>query len=248
MNELKNLNYGRILILEKFGELINKVQLNKKLNIAVVGGSENEPEIIFLKKLNYQLEVKTFGIENNDFFLDLNKNDNEIPDINFDLVLCGQVLEHVWNTNSFVNNLSLLVSENTFLFVHCPKSNIHHGHTFYSSGYSEEFLLKIFSITDLNVFESGELGTPRLYTSIHLIKDWLNTEEIQNSKLNHKTWFSYLWNLNNKKPRMNKAYAKIKYLVSFRRVILSYILKNLNNESTEDKLIKTETYIFMHNL
>src|SRR5210317_1919625 len=77
MNELKKLNYGRILILEKFGELINKVQLNKKLNIAVVGGSENEPEIIFLKKLNYQLEVKTFGIENNDFFLDLNKNDNE---------------------------------------------------------------------------------------------------------------------------------------------------------------------------
>ena len=46
--ELKDTNYGRILILNKFEELILNLNLNKKICIAVVGGSKNEPELLLL--------------------------------------------------------------------------------------------------------------------------------------------------------------------------------------------------------
>ena len=50
-NELKNTNYGRILLLEKFEQLIKLVNTEKKLKIGVIGGSKNEPEIIIFGQL-----------------------------------------------------------------------------------------------------------------------------------------------------------------------------------------------------
>ena len=67
----------------------------------------------------------------------------------------------------------------TLTFIHCPKSNIHHGHTYYSAGYSKEFSKeKIFNNNIEVLIDYGEL-TLRLYTSIHLLKDWLNREALK---------------------------------------------------------------------
>tara|TARA_B100001996_G_scaffold382531_1_gene374610 strand:- start:1173 stop:1949 length:777 start_codon:yes stop_codon:yes gene_type:complete len=244
-NELKNTNYGRILLLEKFEQLVNFINTQKKIKIGIVGGSENEPEILLLEKLNIEYEITTLGIDDADYFLDLNKNNNNLPKLDFDLIVCGQVLEHIWNINNFVENIYSLMSTNTFVFLHCPKSNIHHGHTYYSSGYSKEFLKKVFTIENINIIESGELGTPRLYTSVHLIKDWLNTQEANSGKINYRTWFSFLWNLNNKKPKLRKYISVIKFRFSAKRILINLILKILKNENTDDKLVKTESYIFL---
>ena len=103
----------------------------------------------------------------------------------------------------------------TFAFIHCPKSNIDHGHTYYSAGYSKEFMLKIFS-NKIKLVECGELGTPRLYTSIHLLKDWITTREAISGKINYRTWFSFLWNLNNNKPKVRKFTKVIKYKFSYK--------------------------------
>ena len=51
------------------------------------------------------------------------------------------------------------MTEDTYSFIHCPKSNYHHGHTFYSAGYSKDFLKEIFK-NHAEIIDLGELGTP----------------------------------------------------------------------------------------
>ena len=242
-NELKNTNYGRILILQKFEELILNLNLNKNLSVAVIGGSKTEPELLLLGELGFKLDITTFGIENSDdVFFDLNE-ENNIESGDYDLLLCGQVIEHIWNINNFVKNIYKVMNPGTYAFIHCPKSNIHHGHTYYSAGYSKEFMLKIFS-NRINLLECGELGTPRLYTSIHLLKDWITTREAISGKINYRTWYSFLWNLNNKKPKIRKFNKVIKYKFSYKKFLLNAILRVLSNNQNDDKLVKSETFIF----
>jgi len=242
--ELRNTNYGRILLLNKFENLIKNLNLPKNLKIGVIGGSKNEPEVLLLNKLGFNLNITTMGIEEDDnIYFDLNLNNELSKKYEFDLVLCGQVLEHIWNINNFVDNLLSTLNKKTLVFIHCPKSNIHHGHTYYSAGYSKEFLIKIFENANINIHESGELGTPRLYVSIHLLKDWITAREAIEGKITFRTWYSYLWNLTNKKPKGNKNIQYFKFLLSYKRRLINFLLKTLSNTENEDKLIKSETYI-----
>ena len=76
-SRLKNTNYGRILILSKFEELVLNSNFKKDIKVAVVGGFNDEPELLLLKKLGYSLNVTTFGIEeSDDNFFDLNISNN----------------------------------------------------------------------------------------------------------------------------------------------------------------------------
>ena len=195
--------------------------------------------------MGFETDTYTFGIEDyDDYYLDLNLNNNEFPEKIFDLVICAQVLEHIWNAASFTDNICKVMTEDTYSFIHCPKSNYHHGHTFYSAGYSKEFLEEIFK-NKAEVIDIGELGTPRLYTSVHLLKHWINTEEAQTGKINYQTWFSYLWNLNNKKPNIKNIFKNIQYIFNINRLIINFILKGLTNDLSDDKLVKTESFIFL---
>ena len=82
-NELFNTNYGRILILKKFEEIILKCDFNKNLKVCVIGGSVKEPEILLLTKLGFNLNITTFGIEDtDDVFFDLNQT-NKIDNIEY---------------------------------------------------------------------------------------------------------------------------------------------------------------------
>ncbi len=246
--QLKNTNYGRILLLNKFEELISNHKLPKEIKIGIVGGSKNEPEVLLLEKLGYEMSLTTFGIEaEDDIFLDLNESNNQIEEYNFDIILCGQVLEHIWNVNNFVLNILLISNKETLVYVHCPKSNIHHGHTYFSSGYSKEFLVKIFDKENIIIHEFGELGTARLYTSIHLLKDWITTREAIKGKVTFRTWNSFLWNLNNTKPLGSNKIKYFKFLFSYRKLLINFILKILSNNENEDKLVKSETYILFQN-
>ena len=100
-SRLKNTNYGRILILSKFEELVLNSDFKNDIKVAVVGGFNDEPELLLLKKLGHNLKVTTFGIEeSDDNYFDLNISNNNLKQEYFDLILCGQVLEHIWNINS----------------------------------------------------------------------------------------------------------------------------------------------------
>ena len=243
-SNFSNTNYGRILLLDKFESLINQVNLNKNLKVGIIGGTHDEPEVILLEKMGFSLEKYTFGIEEyDDFFLDLNLSNTKFPKIDFDVIICAQVLEHIWNVKNFTDNIIKIMNKDTLTFINCPKSNYHHGHTYYSAGYSKEFLKEIFN-NRIEIIECGELGTPRLYTSIHLLKHWLNTEEATSGKISYQSWYSYLWNLKNSKPKIKNLIKNVVFTTSYRRILINFLLRGLDNNQNDDKLIKSESYIF----
>jgi hypothetical protein len=102
------------LISELKSEL-NKNKLdNRPLQIAIVGGSSQEPELALFPK---DSKVTYFGISKGLFdepfvYLDANFFPNELSSdyLNaFDIVICINVLEHLFSaTNGFANLCSLL--------------------------------------------------------------------------------------------------------------------------------------------
>ena len=87
----------RWAVVEVYNKLLQPYE--KQIHtIAVVGGARNEPELlIFQNKIG--LELHSFGIDSKTGiskfnYLDLNVAQDK-PDLQFDLILCSQVLEHV---------------------------------------------------------------------------------------------------------------------------------------------------------
>ena len=60
-NNLYNTNFGRILLLNRFENIITSLTLSKKLELAVIGGSKLEPEILLLNNLGYSINTTTFA-------------------------------------------------------------------------------------------------------------------------------------------------------------------------------------------
>jgi hypothetical protein len=123
-------NFGRVLVLAEFIHNINgKLPTNRQIKVAVVGGYKNEPEILVLNKLGYQTSVTTFGVEDSDVYLDLNSQKNSFRnfDMTFDLILCSQVFEHIWNHQLALRNIKRLMGEGSLIWLAAPASNHAHG-------------------------------------------------------------------------------------------------------------------------
>lgn len=92
-------------IANKFAKLvIPNLDLNSR--VAILGGSSSDAEVQIIKQYSPLIEFSVIGIENenldqNFIFLDLNTLMDERFLQSFDLVLCSQVLEHVWNHANF---------------------------------------------------------------------------------------------------------------------------------------------------
>ena len=170
-------NFARSLIIEEFMEFFKMTDLLKssQLNIAVVGGSSKEPELAVFKHLNIEVNLSIFGIDSKVEFLDLNTSNPNLPSSNFDLILCSQVFEHIWNYHEAIESLKKLMNEKTFLWISCPSSNRPHGLSFYfAAGLTESFLVNNLRHHDLKVEASGSLGSRRIYRSIHTLPTWLS--------------------------------------------------------------------------
>ena len=71
-----NYEYGRHLLLLSFKTFLEKSDLPKILNVSIVGGSSEEPELEVLKNLGYEINLTKYGIDDYDTFFDFNlKND-----------------------------------------------------------------------------------------------------------------------------------------------------------------------------
>ncbi len=171
-------NFGRVLVLVEFVAHIGGfLQTNRPIKVAVVGGYTNEPEILVLEKLGFQTSVTTFGVEDSDVYLDLNSQENVLEniDMTFDLILCSQVFEHIWNHQQAITNIKELMRGDCLLWLAAPTSNHPHGlPRYYSAGLTAEYLLKNLHEKGLVGIAWGNLGTPRNYRSIHTIPNWLN--------------------------------------------------------------------------
>ena len=155
----------------------NKFQI---LNVAVIGGSNDEPEILALRKLGLQVNVHTFGIDLNDTYLDLNlapELSTEVATV--DLILCSQVCEHIWNHEHFFCNIAHMGNHSRYIWLGAPASNRPHASPhFYSAGFTHDYLSLNLEFRKINVLNAGQIGSRRLYEST----------------LNSELWFSYLSN------------------------------------------------------
>ena len=149
--------------------------------ILVVGGGPGEPELRLFEQSSAEIffaGIDSDGSDKNFSYLDLNLEE-EIHGI-FDLVICNQVLEHLYNPNRAFANLERLVVPGGLLWITCPANNYRHGSPeFYSAGYSWEFLVRNLENTGFENIDSGELSSKRIYLYRHLLKIWPTEVQIQ---------------------------------------------------------------------
>lgn len=224
---LPDLSYGRHLLLIDFFNSIKDFQLPPKINVAVVGGGKYQDEIKVLTQMGFDVTVKVFGIEEEEVFFDLNVI-NELSNKEFfDLIICTQVLEHIWNHESFFKNLEKISSPKSILYIDCPKSNkVHMEPIYYSSGFTSSYLIKNLENNSFKILKSGELGGEVNYKSIHVTQSWYNKEAtLKRYRFNKKGFF-----------------YRIKHLSKLSNLGQFLVLRMNNNRQTEEFM--TQSYVF----
>lgn len=170
----QSISNAREILLCLFFEEFKNLSLKKGINVAIIGGSEHEPEISILRQLVPDFELSILGVDNlADTFLDLNTT-NQSDSERYDLILCSQVMEHVWaHGNAFIQFQKLL-SPGGYLWISCPASNRPHGSPdYFSAGFTSSFLINHAMQVNLNVQASGTCGSKRNYFAVHLLDNWL---------------------------------------------------------------------------
>lgn len=167
-------------IVKKFNNSISPFSAKIK-NVAVVGGTSREPELEFLNNAS-SASISILGIEpdpdcSNFTFLDLNLP-MSITTKKFDLVICSQVLEHLWDVKQGIQNLVSLTEPGGLIWIGCPASNYAHGSPdYYSAGYQPELIKRHLEDQDVKILELGVLGSKRYYYMTHVLQIWGSRRE-----------------------------------------------------------------------
>jgi len=145
---------------------------------AVVSGSESEPELKFLNPSH--VDFVNFS-ENTAFDLSKVWSSDLLAEkyMSYDVVICNQVLEHVFNPIIAFDNLTLLLRPKGFLYISVPIINCVHGEPyFYSSGYHPRFLVELAhnSKNAMTCIKLGAYGS-RKYLMSAVSGKWLTVRE-----------------------------------------------------------------------
>jgi SAM-dependent methyltransferase len=223
-------NFGRALILTEFLTQVNiYFSPRSHLKVAIVGGYRTEPEIRALEYLGFSLDLHIFGIEENMMALDLNESSNSslTSQSDFDLILCSQVWEHIWNHNVAFANVSSLMKSGTYLWIAAPSSNRPHGSPHYfSAGFTSDYFANNLSRLGLLVKSHGHLGTRRNYLATHTLPTWLSVKVHRFPPL---AAFSEHRSL----PRM---------FLSFRYIVKTFGLLFASKKITDNRKFATESW------
>jgi len=167
--------FARSIIVESFSQtLLDFFHEERSLTVAIVGGYATDPEIQEMIALGFNLTIDYLGVDKNSRYLNLNELNKNFEG-RYDLVICSQVLEHVWNYASAFQNLGSLVRSGGLLWISCPYSNRAHGFPdFYSAGLTSEFLTRNLEHIGMKVIFSSEFGSRRLYQALHSMPVWLS--------------------------------------------------------------------------
>lgn len=186
-------NRARGAVIESFLDALLRDQqlscanVGSPLAVAVVGGSLDEPEIIAMRKLGLRVTVETFGLEGSMHELDLNQPvKTGAARAKYDLVLCSQVLEHVWNHEAFFDHLRHLAAGRALLWLSCPSSNRRHGSPdFFSAGFTSDYLARNLQSRGASIVAMGEVGSQRLYYGNHIADSWLDYRSHRNPMMRY---------------------------------------------------------------
>ena len=171
----------RFLVTREFSNWFSGLTI-KPMSIAVVGGTSQDPEVVEINRLSPSSSIDFYGIENphndtNFKYLNLNESEHDLHK-KYDLVLCSQVLEHVWNLESTFETLKSLISANGFLWFNCPASNMVHGSpAYFSAGYTSEFISENLKKQGFDILKSQHFGSSRYYFMTHALKFWATEYE-----------------------------------------------------------------------
>jgi hypothetical protein len=175
--------------------------------VAVVGGSLEDPEVAIIEKHFPNVTFEVFGIENSQQFMDLNKS--EIPRKKFDLVLCTNVIEHVYHHENFAKNLLSLINQRGLIWCAFPFSDMFHGSPrYYSAGFAPEYVAELFSRNGGHCQVKRVISSKRLYLFTHFLRDWPSE-----FRYNHPFIGQILWGLgkrgNSRPPIRNLSLYKL---------------------------------------
>ena len=161
-------------LIDRFSYNLLRGNLDSHCNILVIGGGLNEPELKVLKCSSatvYFAGIDRDSIGSNFYYLDLNiKSEIEHK---FDLIICNQVLEHIYNPQVAFNNFSELTREGGFVWVTVPSANFRHGSPeYYASGYSREFISRNMKLNGFEQLDIGELCNERIHLYRQILRIW----------------------------------------------------------------------------
>jgi hypothetical protein len=179
-------NYGRSLVLSEFiANISSTFSRTSKLNVAVIGGSSTEPEILVLAEMGFIFESTMFGIEENTQYLDLNQPPQNYSFADFDLVLCSQVWEHIWHHGNAFENIKNLMSSGSYLWLAAPASNrAHSSPDYFCAGFTSSYFSNNLKFIGFSVLATGQLGSVRNYRATHSLPIWLSVRSHNQPLLN----------------------------------------------------------------
>jgi hypothetical protein len=131
---LEKMNFSRVCALADFKKCISDLKLKYFETVAVVSGLDDEPELKFcsynnLDILNYDPKVELFNLDHN--WQDIAKSNSQYSKYykkeNYELVLCNQVLEHIYNPFQGIKNIHFITKKNGYAWISIPTINCIHG-------------------------------------------------------------------------------------------------------------------------
>ena len=168
----------RFEILRIFGEVI-RPHMAQISHVAVVGGSAQEPELAHLSSIP-GLQISFLGVEkspsdDSDFlFFDLNEEMS--ASVKFDLILCSQVLEHIWNHAQAFENLNSILNPKGLLWIGCPGSNFAHGSPeYFTAGLTPSFIIEHLKSKRFEILHQQSIGSKRYYFLTHALQIWASS-------------------------------------------------------------------------
>lgn len=151
-----------------------KVNQKKGFKTLLISGESSDPEMQVLLE-NFELEVVFAGIESsndpNYIFLDLNKEHQARE--SYELIVCNQVFEHLFDVKNALEVISKLSSTGTVIWLDFPVSTFEHGSPdFYTTGIMPEMISRLGSKFSFETVSSGIIGSERHFLFGHLLKIW----------------------------------------------------------------------------
>lgn len=213
-----NLNFSRILCLMDFQLIVSK-QLTSTRRIGFIGGERTDPELKILSNLGKPSAISIGNTPNSEIFLDLDLINTISGD--FDLLICCNVIEHVWNHENFFANLNQLSSSNGYLWLVAPYSDFFHlSPNFYSAGFSPKYLSNMLELHGYSVIYSRLISSKRLYRMTHLLQEWPTFKQYYNPITGH------LFKLRKMKFKINFDFLKDLLL----QILLTLDDKSINSD------------------
>jgi hypothetical protein len=216
-----NINVLRNRVLEDFA----KECLGKKdiANVAIVGGSFDDHEVSLMRESYPQAHFQIYGIEDGQILMDLNLPQSVNAD--FDLVLCTNVIEHVFHHENFAKNLISLLNKNGILWCCFPFNDMYHGSPlYYAAGFDPDYVGKLFARNGGSIEKSRIISSRRSYLFTHLLKDWPGEFRYNYPLVGQVIWSLGL--LGNPRPPI-KNLSPNRLLICF---YLSFVSKYFNSD------------------